>query len=179
MLFRCINYTASDYLKENSAIKLTLWAQNKGNCQKESVHPKSHEKKNNWQAFSACSFIECSLSLLMFNQPPPLAQIKSENGRTGGGNAICTAFEQQVDQIFQIWPQTTRIFMGDLEGRLFREGNCDSMQNKIRMLDSGLCSVLQNSSWKFSSCHGARWGNSPLPVQVGTSHFCIVLVLKE
>lgn len=102
MLFRCINYTASDYLKENSAIKLILWVQNKGNCRKESVHPKSHEKKNNWQTFSACSFIECSLSLLMFNQPPPLAQIKSHNGRTGGGNRARAASEQQVGQTFQI-----------------------------------------------------------------------------
>lgn len=109
MLFRCINYTASDYLKENSAIKLILRAQNKGNCQKESVHPKSHKKKNNWQTFSACSFIECSLSLLMFNQPPPLAQIKSYNGRTGRGNTACVAFEQQVGEIFQIWPQTAHI----------------------------------------------------------------------
>lgn len=85
MLFRCINYTASDYLKENSAIKLILWAQNKGNCQKESVHPKSHKKKNNWQTYSACSFIECSLSLLMFNQPPPLAQIKHAMAELVGG----------------------------------------------------------------------------------------------
>jgi len=102
MLFGCINYTASDYLKENSAIKLILWAQNKGNCQKESVHPKSHEKKNNWQTFSACSFIECSRSLLMFKQPPPLAQIKSHNGRTGGGNAAGVASEQQVGQTLQV-----------------------------------------------------------------------------
>lgn len=156
MLYGCINYTASDYPKENSAIKLILWAQNKGNCQKESVHPKSHKKKNNWQTFSACSFIECSLSLLMFNQLPPLAQIKSYNGRTSRGNVACVALNSRWVKHFKFDPKQHVSLHGELEGRLSREKYCNSTQNKIRMLDCGQCDVLQNSTGKHSSCHGAH-----------------------
>lgn len=175
MLFRCINYTASDYLKENSAIKLILWAQNKGNCQKESVHPKSHEKKNNWQTFSACSFIECSLSLLMFNQPPPLAQIKIYNGRAGGGNTARVAFQQQGGQTFKSDPKQHITLHGDLEGRLSREEHRNSAQNKIRMRGSGLFSGPQNSFWKMPQCvQRVR----PLHFKIGHWCTCIISVLR-
>lgn len=149
MLFRCINYTASDYLKENSAIKLILWAQNKGNCQKESVHPKSHEKKNNWQTFSACSFMECSLSLLMFNQPPPLAQMKSYNVRTGGGTQPASLLNSRWVKHFKSDPKHPPSSHGDPEGWTSRGENCNSMRKKIRMLDSGVLGVLQSSPESF------------------------------
>lgn len=149
MLFRCINYTASDYLKENSAIKLILWAQNKGNCQKESVHPKSH-KKNNWQTFSACSFIECSLSLLMFNQPPPVAQIKSYNGRTGRGTQPVQLLNSRWVEHFKSDPRQHISLHREPGRRLSREEYCNSEQSKIRQLG---CGQLQSSFGKHSGCH--------------------------
>lgn len=177
MLFKCINYTASDYLKGNSAIKLILWAQNKRNCQKETVHPKSHEKKNNLQTFSACSFIECSL--------PPDVQSASTTGTDKiiqwqnwwGECSLRTFWTAGGSNISHLTPNSKYLYMGILKRD--SSGKKIVIQHKTKQgsLIAG-CLVLAELLLKAFQLPWCMWGVSSLHVQMGHWCACIISFLR-